>query len=144
MKVYCYCLLMLLSISCAKKDDNIKIDKVDISGKWNLYVYEDEEGVERKSTYIIFAFYEQGFEFTVDNKFYPRYNPGHRFDAEEWETDYSIGPGIYKIHSNKITLSFKEKSYDYSLKIVDSNMIQLSNMNSESNPWTGKWTLKRE
>ena len=143
MKKYYYCIISILLFSCVKNEKE-RNDEVDIVGKWNLSVYVDINGETHQSTYTIFGFYEQGFEFTFDNKFYPRYDPKNKFDTDVWQTDYNVDSGIYNINGNILTLSSGEISYDYNLKIIDQNTIQLSNINIEHNPWTGTWTLIKE
>lgn len=138
-------LTFLILLSFASCDDSSDVDtpQTNIEGKWNLKVYIDIDGVEHQWTYAIFGWYEQGFEFVGKDKFYPRYDPELRFDTEEWETDYLIGPGIYVISKETLTLSHGNQIYDYTLKVKDENTIELSNIDGGQNPWTGTWLLVR-
>ena len=145
MKIYLIFLILFLFASCDDSIDTntLQMTSTNIEGKWNLKAYIDIDGIEHQSTYTIFGWYEQGFEFVGKDKFYPRYDPELRFDTEEWQTDYLVGPGNYAISKDTLTLSHGNQIYDYTLKVKDENTIELSNIDAGQNPWTGTWLLVR-
>ena len=149
MKNYLTFLITLLFVSCDDKSDSMDENtpqgtSTNIEGKWNLEKYIDMDGIEHPTTYIIFVWYEQGFEFIGKDEFYPRYDPKVRFDSDEWQTSYLAGPGTYVISNNILTLSDGNVNYDYQLKVIDENTIELSNDDTRGNQWTGKCILTKE
>ncbi|MCX2745517.1 hypothetical protein OO013_16675 [Mangrovivirga sp. M17] len=114
-----------------------------IEGQWNLIKYTDLNGTVSDKTYTISYWYEQGLEFTSNNEYYPRYDPKLRFDTEEWQSDYKVGPGSYTISNDTLILSYKEYNYKYSLRIKDPNTFEISNTDASITPLTGTWTLGR-
>ncbi|WP_375325409.1 hypothetical protein [Flagellimonas sp. GZD32] len=132
---------IILLISC--DDDQNSFDKPDIEGKWNLETYIDIDGDEHLTTYSIFNWYEQGFEFISGEEFYPRYDPKSRFDTEIWQTDYEVGPGKYFLSNGILTLSHEDQIYDYGFRMKDTNTIEISNDGTRTNAWTGTWILRR-
>lgn len=132
--------MLLMLISC--EDGGNEPDAINVEGKWNLEKYTDVDGVEHDKTYTIFTWYEHGFEF-VKEQFYPRYDPELRFDAEEWQTNYLLGPGSYTISNGVLTLSYEDLNYNYTFDMLDENTIRLSNKGGGTNPWIGSWVLVR-
>ena len=139
MKHYFNFILLLLLFSCGKEEIP-KTTDFNIEGKWNLESFEGLDGVKKDDTYIIFIWYEKGLEFVDEEFFYPRYGPPN---YDEWFTNFNNGSGNYKISNGILTLSYQDINYDYTLKYLDENTIEISNYDSGENPWTGTWVLIR-
>ncbi|MCB0279917.1 MAG: hypothetical protein KDD94_10460 [Calditrichaeota bacterium] len=115
----------------------------DLKGKWNVSTYEDANGTFYQSTYTIFGWYEQGLEFDEPDIVYPRFDPKIRTNASEWETDYSLTAN-YRVNNEIIIITLPGVSLQYELKFIDSNTLQILNLDPGHSPFTGKWILKRQ
>ncbi|ELR73519.1 hypothetical protein C900_04371 [Fulvivirga imtechensis AK7] len=115
MKNYLILICLLALLACDDNSDPIddrQVTSASIKGSWNLEEYIDVDGAKHHTTYSIFVWYEQGFEFDGKNSFHPRYDPEQRFGADEWETDYLVGPGTYVVSGGVLTLSYNDRIYE--------------------------------
>lgn len=65
-------LVLLMLFACNKNEPHI-VPVANILGKWDLESYKSSTGEIKDETYIIFRWYESGFEFLDEHAFYPRY-----------------------------------------------------------------------
>ena len=131
--------LCLFLASCKEKDFE---SDTNITGKWNIDKYFDLEGNEYDTTYNIFIWYEQGFEFVDHRLFYPRH---FRLLDDEWQTTYDLGPGTYSFTNDKIVLSYNELIVSYDFQMPDEDTIILSNDESteQVDLYKGTWIFVR-